>query len=117
MARTLELAFSSDVRTQDAPYLLRDTIANRDNGAAAWAYVASHWAEANERFPSNSIARMLSGVRTLREPAIAHHVESFLAEHPIPQGDQQIRQHVERMWVTVTLATRESDRFPATLTE
>jgi puromycin-sensitive aminopeptidase len=117
LARTLELAFSSDVRTQDAPYLLRDTIANRDNGTAAWAYVASHWGEANKRFPSNSIARMLSGVRALREPATAHHVESFLAEHPIPQGDQQIRQHIERMWVTVTLTTRESPRFPAALTE
>ena len=104
LARTLEMALSADVRSQDAPYLLRDTIANRDNGAAAWAFVTSHWNDVNERFPSNSIARMLSGVRVLRDASAARHVESFLSEHPVPQGEQQVRQHVERMWVTVRLA-------------
>jgi puromycin-sensitive aminopeptidase len=106
LQRTLELAFTSEVRSQDAPYLLRDTIANRANGAAAWNYVASRWDDANRRFPSNSIARLLSGVRSLRDAAAARSVESFLAEHPVPQGDQQVRQHIERMWVTVGLADR-----------
>ena len=112
----MELAFSPDVRSQDAPYLLRDTVANRDNGPAAWAFVAEHWSQANERFPSNSIARMLSGVRVLRQPEAARHVESFLAEHPVPQGEMQVRQHVERMWVTVRLAEREADRHGTALT-
>ena len=106
LGRTLELSLTPEVRSQDAPYLLRDTITNRDNGAAAWAFVTSHWNDINERFPSNSIARMLSGARTLRDPSAARHVESFLAEHPVPQGEQQVRQHIERMWVTVALAER-----------
>ena len=106
LRRTLDLAFTNEVRSQDAPYLLRDTITNRDNGAAAWDAVASRWDEANSRFPSNSIARLLSGVRSLRDPSAARSVESFLVEHPVPQGEQQVRQHVERMWVTVGLAQR-----------
>ena len=111
LRRTLELAFTSEVRSQDAPYLLRDTITNRDNGSAAWDFVAARWDDANERFPSNSIARLLSGVRSLRDPATARSVESFLAEHPVPQGEQQVRQHVERMWVTVGLAQRAADEL------
>jgi hypothetical protein len=117
LQRTLELSLTPDVRSQDGPYLLRDTIMNRDNGPAAWSFVAEHWAEANDRFPTNSIARMLSGVRALRDEAAAHHVEGFLAEHPVPQGDLQIRQHVERMWVTVGLAEREAERFPEAMTD
>ena len=106
LGRTLALSLTAEVRSQDAPYLLRDTITNRDSGAAAWAFVTSHWSEVNERFPSNSIARLLSGVRSLREASAARHAESFLAEHPVPQGEQQVRQHIERMWVTVALAER-----------
>jgi puromycin-sensitive aminopeptidase len=106
LARTLELSLSADVRTQDAPYLLRQTIANRDNGPAAWSFVAEHWVEANERFPSNSIARMIEGIRSLRERPVAESVEAFLADHPVPQGELQVRQHIERMWVTVAFAER-----------
>jgi puromycin-sensitive aminopeptidase len=114
--RTLDLSLSGDVRTQDAPYLLGEALANRDNGAAAWAFVASHWPDIERRFPSNSLARLVGGIRSVRDRALADEVAAFLAEHAIPQGELQVRQHVERMWVTVALAEREADRFPGRLT-
>jgi puromycin-sensitive aminopeptidase len=114
--RTLELSLSDDVRTQDAPYLLGNAIDNRDNGPAAWAFVAEHWADIQKRFPANSLARLVGGIRGLRDRALAREVEAFLADHPIPQGELQVRQHVERMWVTVALAEREADRLAAALT-
>ena len=56
LQRTLELTLSGDVRTQDAPYLLGETLTNRDNAATAWAFVASHWGEIEQRFPANSLS-------------------------------------------------------------
>jgi aminopeptidase N len=106
LADTLDLSLSGDVRTQDAPYLLRETIANRDNGPAAWDFVAEHWPEIEKRFPANSLSRLVGGIRTLRDRAVADRIVGFLAEHPIPQGELQVRQHIERMWVTVELAER-----------
>ena len=47
----------------------------------------------------------------MRDRALADEVVEFLAEHPIPQGELQVRQHIERMWVTVALAERESGRL------
>jgi puromycin-sensitive aminopeptidase len=114
--RTLALSLSDDVRTQDAPYVLAQAIANRDNGPAAWRFVASHWAEIEQRFPANSLSRLVGGVRSLRDRAQAQQVAEFLAEHPIPQGDKQVLQHLERMWVTVALAEREAGRLPGALT-
>jgi len=111
LQRTLDLALSGAVRTQDAPYLLRETLGNRDNGAAALAFVTERWPEITERFPANSIPRLVSGIRAVRERSLADRAVAFLAEHPIPQGAQQVRQHIERMWVTVALAERESERF------
>jgi aminopeptidase N len=113
--RTLDLALSGDVRSQDAPYLLGEAVANRDNGAAAWAFVASHWADIERRFPANSLSRLVGGVRAVRDRVLAHEVAAFLTEHPIPQGELQVRQHVERMWLTVALAEREAERLPQAL--
>jgi puromycin-sensitive aminopeptidase len=111
--RTLELTLSGDLRSQDAPYVLRETIANRDNAHAAWSYVVDHWDQITERFPSNSIPRMLAGIRTVRSRQLAEEIAGFLEQHPVPQGEMQVRQHVERMWVTVALAEREAERFAA----
>jgi puromycin-sensitive aminopeptidase len=115
LARTLELSMSGEVRTQDAPYLLGQAVNNRDNGEAAWNFVAKHWDEVNDRFPDNSIPRMVGGIRSLRERSVAHQAATFLAEHPVPQGELLVRQHLERMWVTVALNERESGRFAASL--
>jgi puromycin-sensitive aminopeptidase len=113
--RTLDMALSGAVRTQDAPYLLRETLTNRDNGAAAFAFITERWSEIVERFPVNSIPRLVSGIRAVRDRTLAEQAVAFLADHPIPQGAHQIRQHIERMWVTVGLAERETARFAAYL--
>jgi puromycin-sensitive aminopeptidase len=105
-ARVLELATSAEVRTQNAPYLLGACLANRDNGAAAWATIRDRWDELNERFPSNSIARMCNGIRAVSDPALAAEIEAFVAEHPVEQAKQAMAQHLERMRVTVALGER-----------
>jgi puromycin-sensitive aminopeptidase len=115
LQRTLDMALSGAVRTQDAPYLLRETLTNRDNAAAAFAFITERWPEITERFPANSIPRLVSGIRAVRDRTLAERAAAFLAEHPVPQGARQIRQHTERMWVTVALAEREAGRFTAYL--
>jgi puromycin-sensitive aminopeptidase len=104
--RVLDLALSPEVRTQNAPFLLGVCIANRDNGARAWARVEAAWDDVNERFPSNSIVRMLNGIRSVTDPVLAGRIEAFLADHPVPQAKQTLAQHLERMQVTVALAER-----------
>ncbi|MGH9276395.1 MAG: ERAP1-like C-terminal domain-containing protein, partial [Acidimicrobiales bacterium] len=116
MQRVLELAMTPEVRTQNAPFLIGACIANRDNGALAWRLVHERWDEMNERFPSNSIVRMLHGIRFVSEAALAADVEAFVSEHPVPQGKQTLQQHLERMRVSVTFREREAERLTATLT-
>ena len=108
MARVLDLAMSPEVRTQNAPFLIGSCIANRVNSAMAWRLVHERWDEMNERFPSNSIVRMLSGIRSVTDPALAADIEAFTAEHPVPQAKKTLQQHLERMQVSVRLAEREA---------
>jgi puromycin-sensitive aminopeptidase len=115
MARVLELALE-EVRTQNAPFLIGACIANRDNAAMAWQTVEDNWASMNQRFPSNSIVRMLQGMRAVSDAALADRIAAFIADHPVPQAKRTLLQHLERMRVTVALREREGPRLTAALT-
>ena len=52
-------------RSQNAPYILGSMLRNRYVGAATFAYIVDHFAELADRFPDNSIHRMLEGVAGL----------------------------------------------------
>jgi puromycin-sensitive aminopeptidase len=113
--RTCELAMSEEVKTQNAPFLLRMGIANRRHGAVAWEFVRRHWDEANERFPNNTIVRMVDAVRLLTDESVAADVQAFFSEHPIKQAAKTLDQILERQRVNVALRAREHDRFAAAL--
>jgi puromycin-sensitive aminopeptidase len=109
--RYLELMLTDRVRSQDAPYLIRRVLAQREHARAAWDFIHREWTAMNQRYPSNSIARMLEGVRTISDPTLATDVDAFVAEHPVPQGAKTVAQHLERMHVSVALAEREAGRL------
>ncbi|MFZ4718843.1 MAG: M1 family metallopeptidase [Ilumatobacteraceae bacterium] len=113
--RSVEFAFSGEVKSQNAPFLLHRCVANRWHGVAAWEQVRQRWDEANERFPANTIVRMVDSVRLLTRPEVAADVQSFFAEHPIPQGAKSLDQILERQRVNTALQAREQDRFAAEL--
>ncbi len=99
LQRTCEHAMSGAVKSQDAPFLLRLCIANRRHGAQAWEFVRRHWHQANERFPRNTIVRMIDTVRLLDRPDQVAQTASFFAEHPIEQAAQTLEQVLERQRV------------------
>ncbi|MGA0355656.1 MAG: ERAP1-like C-terminal domain-containing protein, partial [Ilumatobacteraceae bacterium] len=103
---TCELAMSPAVKTQNAPFLLRACIANRRHGQAAWRLVTSRWTEANDRFPTNTIVRMVESVKTLTAPGLVDEAASFFAEHPIPQGAATLSQILERQRVNASARQR-----------
>ena len=104
------------MRTQDAPYVLALALHNRVVGPHVWAFVRANWADLNERFPSNSITRMLSGITALDTDELVAEVDAFLADHPVPQAGKQVEQHQERQRINAALRRREADALRAALT-
>jgi puromycin-sensitive aminopeptidase len=107
MTRTCRLAFSGDVKSQDAPFLLARCIANKNQGEIAWAAVQENWTYANDTFPGNTIVRMVSTITTLNTEALETQVNAFFSEHPIPQATKTLEQALERQKVNVALRSRE----------
>ncbi|MEM9517346.1 MAG: M1 family metallopeptidase [Actinomycetota bacterium] len=113
--RTCDLAFSDDVKSQNAPFLIRLVIANRQHGELAWGIVRERWAEANARFPKNTIVRMIESVALLTSPEAVHDVQSFFTEHPIEQSINTQRQILERQLVNAALRDRDSESLAVAL--
>ena len=116
MERTCNLAFSGEVKTQNAPFLLNLCMANRTQGELAWKHVREHWEEANEKFPINTIIRMVDSVKLLNTPLLQADVSSFFSEHPVPQAVKGLQQILERQKVNVDLREREAEALRAKLT-
>ena len=110
--RTCELAMSGEIKTQNAPFVLRMCIGNRRQGAAAWTFVRQHWTEANAMFPSNTIVRMIDSVRTLTDEVVAADVQAFFAEHPIEQAAKTLDQVLERQRVNTALRAASRSASP-----
>jgi puromycin-sensitive aminopeptidase len=82
-------------------------MANRRHGHTAWAFVRDHWDEANERFPSNAIVRMVESVSLLNTPDLVADAEAFFAEHPIEQATKTLEQILELQRVNAALRERD----------
>jgi puromycin-sensitive aminopeptidase len=115
IARTCEFALSGQVKTQNAPFVLARCIANRNHGMVAWEFVRRHWQRANDEFPTNTIVRMIDPVKLLNTPQLEADVQSFFAEHPIPQAVKTLEQVLERQRVNVALRQREEGPLSAAL--
>jgi len=105
--RTVDFAFSDEVKTQNAPFLIGRAIANRVNGRVAWDLLREHWTQATTRFPGNTIVRMVDPVKLLDLPENVASVQGFFSEHEIPQGAKTLAQILERQRVNSALRGRE----------
>jgi puromycin-sensitive aminopeptidase len=108
---TCEFAMSSNVKSQNAPFVLARCIAARRHGSTAWDFVKANWDRATTAFPSNSIVRMADPVKFLNTPEKVRDAQEFFAKNPIPQAAKTLEQILERHRVNARLRTREESRL------
>ena len=107
--RTLQMTISGEVRTQNAPYVMRGILLNKDAREKAWSFMKAHWEEMLRRYPDNSIPRMCEGIIGLVTPELEADVRDFFAKHPVKQGGKQMEQHLERLRIAVACKERWRD--------
>lgn len=115
LKETLARTTNAEVRTQNAPYLLRSVMMNSAGRKLAWQHMCESWDYIMSKYPDNSIARMLEGVTALVCPQMEKDVLKFLREHPVKQGAKTIEQHLERLHVAVKFKEREGANLEASL--
>ena len=101
---TLELSLSEKVRTQNAPYLLGQTLRNKKHFSVSWDFIENNWDKINDKFPENSIPRLLTGIRAITDLECSEKIKTFLKNNKVPQGQKTVDQHLEKLNINVKFA-------------
>jgi puromycin-sensitive aminopeptidase len=109
VGRTLALAASDAVRSQDAPLLFRDLLMGVHSRAQAWAFVRDEWPRLEARFPSlTGMRRMCEGITGLTTAELETDVRAFFDSRQISLGGKTLEQDLEQLRIGVAFAEREA---------
>jgi puromycin-sensitive aminopeptidase len=112
ISETLGLSLG-EIRTQNAPYLLREMLGGRESGPLTFDFISQNFEAILARFPSNTIPRMLDGVSSLFLDPTYRLVKEFFSVHRLRSGQRTLDQALERLEVNRGFLIREAE----TLTE
>jgi puromycin-sensitive aminopeptidase len=118
LRRTLELTVNGEVRSQDAPFLVRSLLMNVHAREMAWAFVKEHWSDMERQYPSLSgLRRMCEGITGLSTPELEEDVRRFFASKNISLGGKTLDQYLEQLHIAVVLASRDGEDLATYLAE
>jgi puromycin-sensitive aminopeptidase len=113
IARTLARTISGEVRTQDAPFLLRAMLHGIESRQQAWAFFKENWDLMNSKWPVTGVRRMCEGVIGLATPEWQRDVQDFFRIRKIDLGGKTLAQYLEQLDVAVRLRQREGATLSA----
>jgi puromycin-sensitive aminopeptidase len=113
LRRSIDLAFSGEVRSQDAPFLVGGILSRRDGCTVAWEAMEQHWGEMLERWPPKALQRSLESLPGLAAAgdAYAQRVFDWLDSHPLGLGERRVMQARERLTINLAFKGHVDDQL------
>jgi puromycin-sensitive aminopeptidase len=98
--RTLDLALSQDVRSQDSVIVIMHATANRNGHELGWQFIQDNWPELVKRYGGGGhllsyIPGAVGGAFNTHDKAAE--VEDFFAKNPHPSIERSVKQATERI--------------------
>src|SRR2546427_721318 len=115
--QTLERAINGEIRTQDAPFVVRGMLMSVDVRELAWDFVKAHWDTMDRLYPKHGTRRLAEGVTGLATPALEEDVHRFFAEKKPQFGGKVLQQYLEQLHVAVVAREREKAALSAYLSK
>ena len=94
--RSLALALTPAVATQDVVFLLSRLLANPAARERTWRFVTSRWGRLAKRMPPLLASRLVESTWWLLTPEYRREVARHFAAHPLASGERALRQTLER---------------------
>ena len=112
---TLARTINGEIRTQDAPFVLRTLLMTVTSRERTWPFVKREWDTMDRLYPKHALRRMAEGVIGLATRELERDVHAFFAERKIELGGKQLAQYLEQLRMAVALAEREANGLSAAL--
>jgi puromycin-sensitive aminopeptidase len=115
LQRTLEKTTNGEVRSQDAPFLMRALLVGVYSRALAWDYLKTHWETMARQYPASAYRRMYEGVTALVSPQWEQDVRDFFPSRKIVLGGKTLEQYLEQLRIAVRFQERAAVALSAYL--
>ncbi len=120
-ARTLDLALSSEVRSQDVPRLIGGLVGRADIRPATWRRIKATWAQLAAKLdPYQGLPGVVGTFGAFCTAEDAADVQRFFADHPVPPAARALAKALERIGDCAAVQRRQQpaltrwlDRQPA----
>ncbi len=115
LGQTLERTINGEIRSQDAPFVVRALLSSVHGRGLAWEFVKAHWETMARLYPPSAYRRMWEGVTALVSPAWEAEVRAFFPARGIVLGGKTLEQYLEQLRVTVRFQARQAGAVAAYL--
>jgi aminopeptidase N len=96
--RTMDIALSDEVRSQDAKLVIGRLLVNSDSKELAWQLVRERWNEIQKKtgeFVGNTV--IVSSLAFFCDASTAAEISAFFKEHKVPDAERTLQQSLERI--------------------
>jgi puromycin-sensitive aminopeptidase len=115
LSRTLEMTLNREIRSQDAPYVIRSLLTSVYSRGLAWDFIKGNWQAMARQYPESAYTRMYEGIAALVSAEWERDGRAFFAENKIDLGGKTLQQYLEQLRVAVAFQEREAEALGAYL--
>jgi puromycin-sensitive aminopeptidase len=115
ITQTLQHTVDGEIRSQDAPYVVRAILSSVWGRGLAWEFVKGHWEAMRRQYPPSAFRRLFDGISALVRPEWEEEVRAFFPAHGIELGGKILEQYLEQLRVAIRFREREAARIAAYL--
>ena len=117
LRQTLDRTVNGEIRTQDAPFVVRSMLMSVYARDLTWDFVKQQWDTMDRLYPKHAMRRLAEGVTGLATRELEADVHAFFAARKPQFGGKVLAQYLEQLRVAVTLRERESSALTAYLAQ
>ena len=110
--RTMDLAVSDVVRSQDAKYVVAALLANSDTRRLAWQLTRERWPEIQKKtgeFVGNTV--IVGALGNFCDAATAAEVKTFFTTNKVPDAERTLQQSIERIQTCAATAAVQGPKL------
>ena len=115
LERTLEYAISPDVRSQDAPYVIRDVMRNPAGTRLAWDFARAHWSDVANLGGAFGGGVIVRATGSFCDASMRDEVKEFFVTHQSPASERGLKQSLERINYCVDLKAQQGTQLASWL--
>jgi aminopeptidase N len=114
--RTMELAISPEVRSQDAKIVIAQLLANADTRELAWDLLQQRWPEIQKKtgeFVGNTV--IVGALGSFCNAGTADEIQKFFTANKVPDAERTLQQSIEGVRSCARFATAQRPKLAAWL--